>query len=78
MSDSTKNEDKLWGIIDGAITKHFNKTVSVKSSKTTSPSVMYESIEDYTSQTGKRFRKTKDQTDRNLTREQAFKETYQK
>jgi len=37
---------------------------------------LYRSIEEYTSKTGKRFRKTKDQMDRNLSREEAFKETY--
>lgn len=39
-------------------------------------STMYESIEDYTAKTGKRFRMTKDQKSRNLTREQAFKELH--
>jgi len=37
---------------------------------------VYESIEDYTEQTGKRFRMTKDQKTRNLTREEAFAETF--
>jgi hypothetical protein len=37
---------------------------------------VYESIEDYTAQTGKRFRMTKEQKSRNLSREQAFSETF--
>lgn len=37
---------------------------------------IYESMEDYKAQTGKQFRRTKDQMDRNLTREEAFNETY--
>lgn len=37
---------------------------------------MYMSIEDYTAKTSRRFRMTKDQKARNLTREQAFEETY--
>ena len=37
---------------------------------------LYESIEDYTTQTGKRFRMTKNQKTRELTREDAFKEMY--
>ena len=37
---------------------------------------LYESIEDYTSKTGKRFRMTKDQKSRELSREQAFNETW--
>ena len=36
----------------------------------------YESIEDYTSRTGKRFRMLKDQKSRGLTREEAFTETF--
>jgi len=40
--------------------------------KTTS--VVYESIEDYTAKTGKRFRMTKDQKTRNISREEAFTE----
>lgn len=48
--------------------------VEVKATAKTSPN--YQSIEDYTEKTGKRFRMTKDQKNRNLTREEAFAETY--
>ena len=37
---------------------------------------LYESIAEYTEKTGKRFRMTKEQKSRELTREQAFKEMY--
>ena len=37
---------------------------------------LYESIEDYTAQTGKRFRMTKNQKELGMTREEAFKLTY--
>jgi len=37
---------------------------------------LYESIEDYVNKTGKRFRMTKDQKQRDLSREQAFTETF--
>jgi len=37
---------------------------------------LYESIEDYTVQTGKRFRMTKEQKSRELSREEAFNEMY--
>ena len=37
---------------------------------------IYESIEDYTTKTGKRFRMTKQQKSRNLSREEAFTETF--
>lgn len=40
----------------------------------TSTSPAYKSIEDYTAKTGKRFRITKDQKTRNISREQAFEE----
>jgi hypothetical protein len=36
----------------------------------------YESIDDYTNKTGKRFRMLKEQKDRGLTRDQAFDELY--
>lgn len=37
---------------------------------------LYESIEDYTAKTGKRFRMTKRQKDLKMTREEAFKLTH--
>ena len=37
---------------------------------------LYESIEDYTAKTGKRFRMTKAQKELGLTREEAFTQTY--
>ena len=37
---------------------------------------LYESIEEYVTKTGKRFRMTKDQKQRDLSREQAFAETF--
>jgi len=37
---------------------------------------LYESIEEYITKTGKRFRMTKDQKQRDLSREQAFTETF--
>jgi len=39
-------------------------------------SSLYESIEDYTAKTGKRFRMTKEQKNLGLTREEAFFLTY--
>jgi len=40
------------------------------------PEIFYESIEDYTSKTGKRFRINKDQKERNLSRDEAFRELF--
>ena len=53
--------------VDSAITSSFKKN---------HPDYVYESIEDYTSKTGKRFRMNKSQKNRGLNREQAFNETY--
>tara|TARA_R110001583_G_scaffold70825_1_gene199994 strand:- start:294 stop:533 length:240 start_codon:yes stop_codon:yes gene_type:complete len=40
------------------------------------PEIFYENIEDYTSKTGKRFRMNKDQKERNLSRDEAFRELF--
>ena len=40
------------------------------------PEIFYENIEDYTSKTGKRFRINKDQKERNLSRDEAFRELF--
>ena len=37
---------------------------------------VYESVEDYATKTGKRFRMLKEQKERGLTRDQAFNETH--
>jgi hypothetical protein len=72
--------DKLSDLIDEAFDKAFGRSVE-KSETTPAPyskeqplNPLYESIEDYTEKTGKRFRMTKDQKERTLTREEAFSE----
>jgi len=40
------------------------------------PEIFYENIEDYTFKTGKRFRMNKDQKERNLSRDEAFRELF--
>tara|TARA_R100000008_G_C3576761_1_gene165751 strand:- start:1653 stop:1889 length:237 start_codon:yes stop_codon:yes gene_type:complete len=40
------------------------------------PEIFYESIEDYTRATGKRFRINKDQKERGLSRDEAFRELF--
>jgi hypothetical protein len=52
--------------------KNMMNEVATPVQTTTSPA--YKSIEDYTAKTGKRFRMTKDQKTRNISREQAFEE----
>ena len=60
-------------LIDEAFSNAFKKD-----SREVSPTqtIIYESIEDYTAQTGKRFRMTKDQKELGMTREEAFKLTH--
>lgn len=78
----------LWNIIQLKIDNYFGaeppapitkgKTVGKFTSTAKGLVPVYESIEEYTAKTGKRFRVTKDQKDRQLTREQAFNETHKK
>jgi hypothetical protein len=63
--------DVLSNIIDEAFSKAFEEK---KEDPLFSP--VYSNIEEYTGQTGKRFRMTKDQKERGLTRDEAFAELY--
>ena len=63
----TNVNDKLEQIVNDAMTRQLRGD-----SKTSN--AMYESIEQYTKLTGKRFRMTKDQKSRNVSREEAFQE----
>jgi len=73
-------------LIDRAFSKLFSKKKEKKTVKPetqpkaaheeTAPNFVFESIEDYTTKTGKRFRMLKDQKERGLSREEAFKETF--
>tara|TARA_R110002074_G_scaffold369102_1_gene543697 strand:- start:330 stop:590 length:261 start_codon:yes stop_codon:yes gene_type:complete len=81
----TKKDDDggFMSLLSDLIDEVFSDRANGKPKKTdTAPPVkehfpnLYESIEDFTAQTGKRFRMTKAQKSRNLTREQAFNELY--
>ena len=63
--------DKL---IDEAFSNAFKK--DTKKPVTDKTPALYESIEDYTARTGKRFRMTKEQKNLGLTREEAFNQTF--
>ena len=87
MNDGTNETDKTFKIIsdliDEVFSTHYNKDkeMQIEPMKTlpggeNSETLVYESIEDYTAETGKRFRMTKDQKQRDLSREQAFNETF--
>lgn len=74
---------ELTKLVDSAFDKHFkgkkmdnNQTQFSQPTQTTAnnTSPKYLTIEEYTKATGKRFRMTKEQTQREISREQAFAE----
>jgi CRISPR/Cas system-associated endonuclease/helicase Cas3 len=79
-----KHEDEAFAIIMDLVNEAFNLHYNDEPSPTVAPSVeelpktpaLYESIEDYTAKTGKRFRMTKNQKELGMTREEAFKLTF--
>ena len=62
-----KEDNKLEQIVNDAMTRQLRGDRQQQTA-------LYESIEHYTQMTGKRFRMTKDQKGRNLSRDQAFQE----
>ena len=81
-----KSFELLSKMIDEAFSNHYNKkekkmenqplSKPLESAMNPVKDFVYLSIKDYTRQTGKRFRMTKEQKVRDLSREQAFKETF--
>jgi len=79
-------------LIDDVFSTHYNKEKKMQVESTDTPlqeqkenppmgqdprgNYKYENIPDYVQQTGKRFRMTKDQKQRGLTRYEAFNETF--
>ena len=73
MKDNDKSFlDVLSDIIDEAFSKAFTES----SEDAGRPQPEYASIEEYTGETGKRFRMSKEQKERGLTRQEAFAELY--
>ena len=73
--------DELSRLINDAFDGAFGRKVHTpkvpkRAPKKEQPTSLYESIEDYTAKTGKRFRMTKAQKELGLTREEAFSQTY--
>jgi len=64
----------LEDLIEQAFKGAFKKETNHKKIEEKTP--VYESVEDYATKTGKRFRMLKEQKERGLTRDQAFNETY--
>tara|TARA_R110002051_G_scaffold11808_3_gene42554 strand:+ start:84 stop:362 length:279 start_codon:yes stop_codon:yes gene_type:complete len=69
---STLISDAFDGAFGRSTPKPTVRKAAPKAVKPITP--LYESIEDFTAKTGKRFRMTKDQKQRNLTRDEAFSE----
>tara|TARA_R110000796_G_scaffold177804_1_gene294603 strand:- start:109 stop:432 length:324 start_codon:yes stop_codon:yes gene_type:complete len=72
---NTKVMDKNPSNIGETDTRDLSDFVVKEENSDTIPA-LYESIEDYTAKTGKRFRMTKRQKDLKMTREEAFKLTH--
>jgi len=73
-----KTFDLLTQMIDKAFSNYYKKEKKMETvaAPVEQPTTFYESIEDYTTVTGKRFRMTKEQKQRGLTRDEAFTETF--
>ena len=70
------NDNGFFDVLSNIIDEAFSKAFKEKKEVSHSANPEYVSIEEYTGKTGKRFRMTKDQMDRGLTREEAFEELY--
>lgn len=62
-------QEIIAGLVNKGINDHFQEY---------KPTIIFESIEDYNTKTGKRFRMTKTQKEQGLTREEAFKDSFGK
>ena len=69
-------DDSFFGVLSNIIDEAFSKVFIEKKEDHSSPSSEYTSIKEYTEQTGKRFRMSKDQKERGLTRDEAFTELH--
>ena len=69
--NATSFFDVLSNIIDEAFSDAFNEK-----KEDPAEASAYSSIEEYTQETGKRFRMSKEQKERGLTRQEAFAELY--
>ena len=70
------NDKSFFDVLSNIIDEAFSKAFTERSEDAKPQSPEYSSIEEYSEATGKRFRMTKDQKERGLTREEAFAELY--
>jgi hypothetical protein len=71
-----EKDDGFFGVLSNIIDEAFSKVFTEKAEIQQPANSRYASIEEYTSKTGKRFRMSKDQKERGLTREEAFTELH--
>ncbi len=69
-------DDSFFGVLSNIIDEAFSKVFTEKNEESLQSGQQYSTIEEYTAATGKRFRMTKDQKERGLTREEAFTEIH--
>jgi len=69
-------DDSFFGVLSNIIDEAFSKVFTEKKEESLPSEQQYGTIEEYTAATGKRFRMTKDQKERGLTREEAFAELH--
>ena len=70
------NDDGFFGVLSNIIDEAFSKVFTEKKEESHRSAAPYASIEEYTEQTGRRFRMTKNQKERGLTRQEAFAELH--
>jgi len=70
------NNNSFFDVLSDIIDEAFSKVFTEKKEKPPLGGSGYASIEEYTEQTGRRFRTSKDQKERGLTREEAFAEIH--
>ena len=69
-------DDSFFNVLSNIIDEAFSKVFTEKKEESLPSDQRYGTIEEYTAATGKRFRMTKDQKERGLTREEAFAELH--
>jgi len=70
------NDNGFFGVLSNIIDEAFSKVFEENKESARPTTSGYASIEEYTGSTGKRFRMSKDQKERGLTRQEAFAELY--
>ena len=69
-------DDSFFGVLSNIIDEAFSKVFTEKKEDSGLSTPQYASIEEYSASTGKRFRMSKQQKERGLTRQEAFKEIH--